>query len=144
MSLFLPFIFFLSLVFLCILSFSPFFCFFLPFLLSVPFTFTATPFYTICHCGIYHFFPQLLLAPYGYPSRTSHCPAGYPATASAQSVLVAPLSIPRQNYLSCFLPLLVFTLPIYLRIKLPNDLPLWHALSGSSPYLPLLGEMSSQ
>ena len=74
------------------------------------------------------------LAPYRYPSRTAHQLAGYPATTSAQSMLVAPLSISRKNYLSCFLPLSVLVLLIWITIKLSHHLPLWRVLSGHSPY----------
>ena len=102
------------------------------------------PFYIVYHCRIYPFVPQLFLAPYGHPSKTTHYPAGCPATTSTQSVLVAPLSISRQNYLSCFLPLFALVLPLWIRIKLPHHLPLWHTSSGPNQYLPLLGEMPSQ
>ena len=117
---------YISLVFLCVLSFSLFF-------LS-----TSHSFCSICppspyiHCsqlpffipsvmvGLTIFTPQLLLASYGCPFRTTDWLAGCPATTSAKSVLVAPLSIPKQNYLSCFLPLSVFTSLIRIRIKLPH------------------------
>ena len=90
------------------------------------------------------FCPLLFLAPYGHPSKTAHYPVSCPATTSTQSVLVAPFSISRQNYLSCFLPLFALVLPLWMRIKLPHHLPLWHASSGPNPYLTLLGEMPSQ
>ena len=43
------------------------------------------------------------------------------------------------SYLSLF-----FTSFIWIRIKPLHYLPLWHASSDPNPYLPLLGEMSSQ
>ena len=43
-----------------------------------------------------------------------------------------------------FLTLSIITSLIRIRIKPLHYLPLWHASSGPSPYLPLLGEMSSQ
>ena len=106
--------------------------------------FTTTPFYTIYHGGVYYFYPSIAFSSLWCPSKTAHWLTGCSATTSAQNVLVALLSIPRKNCLSCFLPLSVFTPLIQIRVKLPHYLPLCHALSGPSPYLPLLGEMSSQ
>ena len=54
---------------------------------------------------------QLLLALYGCPSETAHWPASCSDTTIALNVLVAPLPIPRQNCLSCFLCLFVFHYP---------------------------------
>ena len=51
---------------------------------------------------------QLLLAPYGCPSKTTYWPFGWLATTIALNVLIAPLPIPRQNCLSCFLHLSMF------------------------------------
>ena len=128
--------------FLSILSFLSFYLSFLLFLsLSL---FTTTPFHTIYHGGVYYFYPSIAFSSLWCPSKTAHWLTGCSATTSAQNVLVAPLSIPRKNCLSCFLPLSVFTPLIQIRVKLPHYLPLCHALSGPSPYLPLLGEMSSQ
>ena len=93
--------------FFSFLSFLSFYLSFLPFLL--PFIVHSYPLFRLsAMVGFTIFSYQLFLAPYGYPSRTVHWPAGYSATTIAQSVLVAPLSILRQNYLSCFLPLSVF------------------------------------
>ena len=146
MPLFLPFIFPLwfsfqsfflfSLNFSCMLlcsifsflSISPPFSFLPPLLL-----FMATPLYIVCYCMIYPFCLY----------RTAHQRVSCPTTTSAQDVLVAPLFISEQNYLFCFLPLSVLISPIWIRIKPSLHLPLWHALSGPSPYLPLLDEMSS-
>ena len=128
--------------FLSILSFLSFYLSLLSFLsLSL---FTTTTFYTIYHCGVYHFYLSIAFSSFWCPSRTAHWPAGYSTTTSIQSVLVAPLSIPRKNCFSCFLPLSIFTPLIQIRVKLPHHLPLCHASSGPSPYLPLLGEMSSK
>ena len=87
---------------------------------------------------------QPLLAPYGCPSKTTHWLAGCLATTIALNVLAAPLLIPRQNGLSCFLPSSVLTTLIWIRIKPFPRLPLWHASSGSDSFLLLLGEMPSQ
>ena len=85
------------------------------------------------------------MAPYGCPFKTTHWPAGCLTTSIALNVLVAPFPIPRQNYLSCLLPLSVFfTTLIWIRIKPLHCLPLWHASSGPNPYLLLLGEMPPQ
>ena len=61
--------------------------------------------------GFTIFTPQLLLAPSGCPSETAHWPTGYSATTIALNMLVAPLPIPRQNCLSCFLALSVYHYP---------------------------------
>ena len=115
---------------------------FLP--LASSFTIHDHPYISFAIVGFTPFVPQPFLAPYGHPSRTTHQLVGCLATTSAQNVLVAPLSISRQNYLSWFLPLSVLVLPIWIRIKLFQHLPLWHALSGLNPYLPLLDEMPSK
>ena len=92
--------FFFSLFFYSFLSTS------LPFR-SSPFSlFTAIILFAMVRFTI--FTPQLLLAPYRCPSRTAHWFAGCSTTTIALNVLVAPLSIPRQNCLSYFLPLFVF------------------------------------
>ena len=140
MPLFLPLVslWFFCAFFLFFLSTSPSFC-------SSPFHCSQLPlFIPFTIVGFTIFIPQLLLPHYACPSSTAHWPVNCPATTSTQSVLVAPLSIPRQNCLSCFLPLFVFTSLIRIRIKPPHYIPLWHASSGPSIYLPLLGEMSSQ
>ena len=141
MPLFLPFIFFLSLVFLCVFFFS-----ILSFLSTfplVPFTVHTTPFlyhlplwnlpFLPFNCfwllmGILPRLPTSLLATYPLTLIKVSC-----ATLHSQTKLLA-----------CFLPLSIFTSPIWIKIKLPHHIPLWHASSGLSPYLPLLGEMSSQ
>ena len=94
--------------------------------------------------GFTPFVPQPFLASYEHLSRTAHYHAGCPAITSAQSMLVAPFSISRQSFLSCFLPLSILILPLWIRIKLSHHLPLWHASSGPRPHIPLLGEMLSQ
>ena len=86
---------------------------------------------------------QPLLAPYGCPSKTTHWLAGCLATTIALNVLAAPLLIPKQNGLSCFLPSSVLTTLIWIRIKPFPHLRLWHASSGSNSFLLLLGEMPS-
>ena len=58
--------------------------------------------------GFTIFAPQLLLALHGCPSKIAHWPAGCLATTSTQSVLVAPLSISRQNCLFFFFTSLCF------------------------------------
>ena len=113
--------------------------------------FSCLPFYCLWLCpfipsaivGFTFFVHQPFLASCEHLSRTTHSLAGCLAITFAQSVLVAPLSISRENYLSYFFPLSVFVSPQWIRIKLPHHLPLWHASSGPSPHLPLLGEMSS-
>ena len=111
---------------------SPFYCSWIP------------PFIPSVNVGFTPFVPQPFLASCGHLSRTAHSLAGCPAITSTQSVLVAPLSISKQNYLSCFLHLSVFVSPQWIRIKLPHHLPLWHESCGHNPHLPLLGEMPSQ
>ena len=91
-----------------------------------------------------HFVPQPFFASCWHLSKITHYPVGCPVITSTQSVLVVPLSIFKQNYLSYFLPLSVSVLPQWIRIKLPHHLPLWQASSGHSSHLPLLGEMLSQ
>ena len=61
------------------------------------------------------------------------------------TMLVAPRFIPRQKWLvlSCLLPLFVFTTLIWIKVKPLPHLYLWHASSGFSSYLFLLGEMPS-
>ena len=61
--------------------------------------------------GFTIFTPQLLLAHSGCPFETTHWPTGYSATTIALNMLVAPLPIPRQNCLSCFLTLSVYHYP---------------------------------
>ena len=149
----IPTVYFLSLVFFPIfLSFlfgffvySFIFYSFFFYFLRPSFTVHGYPFlYHLPLWDLPFFVPQPFLAPYWYPFRTTHEPAGCLTSTSAQSVLVVPLSILRQNYLSYFLPLSILVLPMWKRIKLPHHLPLWHASSGPSPYLPLLDEMPSQ
>ena len=133
---FSPVSFLIFLSFLFFFPCIPLFSFLIFFYLSPP------PLYCSWLPLIYHFplwdLPlsslNHFLAPYRYPSRTAHQLAGYPATTSAQSMLVAPLSISRKNYLSCFLPLSVLVLLIWITIKLSHHLPLWRVLSGHSPY----------
>ena len=48
--------------------------------------------------GFTIFTPQLLLAPYGCPSKIAYWPAGYLATTIALNMLVAPLLIPGQKW----------------------------------------------
>ena len=126
-------------------SFPLLFLFLLLAFLIPPFLlFMATRFIPFSIVEFGPFVPQPFLAPDGHPSRTTHLPAGCPPITSTQSMLVAPLSISRQNYLPCFLPFSVLVLPIWIRIKLPHHVPLWHASSDFSPYLPILGEIPSQ
>lgn len=133
---FLPFLslsVFSLLYFFLLLAFFPlFYCSWLP------------PFIPSVIVGFTPFVSQPFLASYGHLSKTAHSSTSCPAITFAQSVLVAPLSISKQNYLSCFLPLSVFVLPQWIRIKLPHHLPLQHASSGPSPHLSLLGEKPSQ
>ena len=64
-------------------------------------------------CLLHHspFTPQLFLAPYRCPFETAHWPADCSNTTIALNVFATPLPIPRQNCLSCFLPLFVFHNP---------------------------------
>ena len=133
---FLSFLFLSSCFLLPILSHllllaSPFYCSLLP------------PFIPSAIIEFNHFVPQPFLASYGHLFRIAHHPAGCPAITSTQSMLVASLSISRQSFLSCFLPLSILVLPLWIRIKLSHHLPLWHASSGTRPHIPLLGEMLS-
>ena len=116
----------------------------IPFFSDEPLLFIATILYIVSDDGIFHFFTlQPLLAPYGCPSKTTHWLAGCLATTIALNVLAAPLLIPKQNGLSCFLPSSVLTTLIWIRIKPFPHLRLWHASSGSNSFLLLLGEMPS-
>ena len=109
-----------------------------------PLLFTATILYIVCDDGIFHFFTlQLLLAPYRCPSKTTYWPVNCPATIIVLNVLAAPLLIPRQNGLSCFLPSSVLTTLIWIRINPLSHLPLWYASSGLSSFLLFLGEIPS-
>ena len=109
---------YVSLIFLYFFLFS-FFFLVLPFLLSFlpslvpppPFCCSQLPLFILSVLVIFTIFTsQLLLAPYGCPSKIAHWPTGCSATIMALNLLVAPLPIPRQNCLSCFLPLSVFSL----------------------------------
>ena len=121
----------IPLVFLYVLSFSLFFLFFLStspsfsLFFRPPSLFTATPFYTICHCGIYHFLPLncfwLLI---GVLPRL-------PISLSAAQPL--PLlrmcwlhHSPFLNKIACLVSYLspFFTSLIRIRIKPPHYLPL--------------------
>ena len=86
-------------------------------------------------------FHQLFLASCEHPFRITHWLVGYSATTSIQSVLAAPLFILGQNSLVLFLPLILFALPEWIRIRdsLSLSLPLWHALGGPSPLLTSFG-----
>ena len=139
--------------FLFLYSFSSFFLLFLPFVFSLFFLllpcpssallFTTTPFYTICHGGIYHFYPSttfgsLWVSFQDYPLANClfshyHCSKCVCCTTLHSQTKLLVLFF----YLSLF-----FTFLIQIRIKPLHYLPLWHASSGLSPYLPLLGEMS--
>ena len=95
--------------FVCSLFFL--FSFFLPPFPSVPppFHCSQLPLFILSTVvGFTIFAYQLLLAPYGCSSKIAHWLAGCLATTIVQRVLAAPLSIPRKNYLSCFLLLSVF------------------------------------
>ena len=141
--------------FLCSFSFpsfsSLFYLYFLPWLFLSPLSlFTTIAFYTVCHGRIYHFYPsksiftpQPLLARCGRPSKIAHWTVGCPATTTTLYWL-HHTSFPNKNGLSCLLPLFVFTTLIWIRVNLLPHLSLWHASSGSSSYLLLLGERSSQ
>ena len=101
---FCTFFLFLYSFFLSILSFLSFYVSFLLFVPLSSFTIPSYPFlYHLPLWDLPFFAPQLLLAPYGCSSKTAHWLAD-----SARNVLVAPLSILRQNCLSCFLPLSIF------------------------------------
>ena len=142
-----------SLVFFSHLVFLPFLSLFV---FSLLYSFLLLTFFPLFYCswlphfipfvivGFTHFVSQPFLASCGHLSKTAYSPTSCPTISSAQSVLVAPLSISKQNYLSCFLPLSVFVLPQWIRIKLPHHLPLQHPSSGLSPHLSLLGEKPSQ
>ena len=89
---------------------------------SFPSLFVATTFYTVCHDRIYHFYPSTafgsLWASFQDCPLVCWLPSHYHCT-----VLVAPLIISRQNGLSYFLPLFVFTTLIRIRVKPLIHLP---------------------
>ena len=104
--------------------------------------FTTMAFYTTCCDRIYHFTPQPLLARCGHPSKIAPWLASCPAT-TITLCWMHHASFLDKSGLSCFLPLFVFTILIWIRAKPLPHLPLWHAFSGFSLYLLLLSEMSS-
>jgi len=101
------------------------------------------PFILSTMVGFIIFTHQPLLARCGRPSKIAHWPTDCPATTITLYWL-HHTSFPNKNGLSCLLPLFVFTTLIWIRVNLLPHLTLWHASSGSSSYLLLLGEMSSQ
>ena len=101
------------------------------------------PFILSSMIGFTIFTPQPILACCGYPSKTAYWPVNYPTTTITLCWL-HQTSFPDKNGLSCLLPLFVFTTLLWIRIKPLPHLPLWHASSGSSSCLLLLGEMPSQ
>ena len=134
--------------FLCLpFFFFLFFFFALPlFLVMVPSPFHCSqlwPFILPAMLGFTTFTPQPLLVWFGCPSKTAHWPVGYLATTITPCRL-HHVSFPNKSGLFYLLPLFVFTTLIWIRVKPLLHLPLWHASSGSSFYLLLLGEMSSQ
>ena len=90
-------------------------------------------------------FHQPFLASCEHPFRITHQLVGYPATISIQSVLAAPLFILGQNSFVLFLPLILFALPEWIRIRDSLSLYLYgmHQVVQAL-CLPLLGEMPSQ
>ena len=102
-----------------------------------------SPFILFVMVGFTIFTPQPLLAYCGRSSKIAHWPTGYPATTITLYWL-HHTSFLDKNGLSCLLPLFVFTTLIWIRVKSLSHLFQWHASSGSSSYLLLLGEMSSQ
>ena len=111
---FLSFLFPLRVFFSLFFSTSPpCFAFFLPPLLLL---FIAIPFYTVCHYGIHPFCPSTVFGFLWASLQDCHYPTSCSTITFVQSVLVAPLSISKQNYLSCFLPLSVSILPQWIRI----------------------------
>ena len=129
-------------------SFSLFFIF-LCFLFSIlflllaffcsPYCSSLPPFILPAIIEFTSFVPQPFLASCGHFSRTAHYPVGYPVITSTQSVLVAPLSISKQNYLSWSSPFSILIPFQWIRIKLPHHLLLWHASSDPNPHLPFFG-----
>ena len=110
-----------------------------------------------CPSTIYNYHPLYCLPWWDFPFlplnrfwllwvsfQDCHWPTDCPATTIALNVLVAPLLIPRQNGLSCFLFSSILTTLIWIKIEPLPHLPLWHASSGPLLFLLLLGEMSSQ
>ena len=112
--------------------------------LDAPLLFSTTTLYIVCHDEIFHFYLSTAFGSYECPSTTAHWPTGCPTTTIALNVLAAPLLIPRQNGLSCFLFSSILTTLIWIKIEPLPHLPLWHASSGPLLFLLLLGEMSSQ
>ena len=134
---------FSSLWFFSVYSFSLFFLFFLPFLLF-PSLFTLPPFYTICHYGIYPFYPSTIFGSLWVFYQDCPLACQLPSHYLWSKWVGCATLHSQTKLLACFLPLSIFTSPIWIKIKLPHHIPLWHASSGLSPYLPLLGEMSTQ
>ena len=84
--------------------------------------------------GFAIFTPQLLLDPYGCPSKTTHQLVGCSTTTIARMCWLH--HFPFLDKIAClvsYLPLF-FTPIIWIRIKLFYHLPLWHASSGLSLY----------
>ena len=99
--------------------------------------------YIVYHCGIYPFCPSTVFGSL-WASFQDYLLACRLSSHHLYLECVGCTTLHFQTkLLVCFLSLSVLVLPIWIRIKLPHHLPLWHALSGSSPYLPLLGETTS-
>ena len=115
--------------------YSPLHGFFLLFMATSPPLYCLIPWdFSLLSLRLY----QPFLASCGHLSRMTHQPVGCLATTSTQSVLVAPLFIPRQNSLFCFSPPPPFLLRLTQMDKnwrLSPSLPLWHASSGPGPLL---------
>ena len=105
MLLFLPL---MSLWFFHIFFSFFFYLFFLLFLVPPFYYSQLLLFILFAMVGFTIFISQLILAPYGCPSKIVHWLAGCLGTTITLNALVASLSIPKQNCLSCFLPLSVF------------------------------------
>ena len=123
------------------------FLFFLPLFSFVPpfSLFTVTPFYTIYRGGIFHFYPSTAFGS-SWTSFQDYLLAYQLLNHYHYFECVGCTTLhPKQNCLSCFLPLsLFFTSLVKIRIKPLHYLHLWHASSGLNLYLPLLGEIPSQ
>ena len=100
------------------------------------------PFIPPTMVGFTIFTLQPLLARCGRPSKTTDWLTNCPATTITLCWL-HHTSFSDKNGLSCLLPLFIFITLIWIRVKPLPYLPLWHAFSGSSLYLLILGEMSS-
>ena len=109
------------------------------------FTIHSNPFYIICHGGIYYSYPSTA---FGFLWVSfQDCPLACQLRSychCSKCVGCTTLYSRKKLFVLFLTSLCFFTSFIWIRIKPLHYLPLWHASSGPSPYLPLLGEIPSQ